>query len=430
MSRDARYGAASARPLRVAIDARIPHGEAGGVEAVIIGLAKGISSLEGSEEYLFLTQRNSDDWIRPHLRGNTQAIPVPGAVRRRLQRVRAGLRSRMPAAARAYRRLRSASGVTAGPPPSDGTIERLGADVVHFVHQGGFRTSVPSIYHPHDLQHRHLPQLFSVGERAFRDRWYRELCDQATTVAVASSWTRSDVIVEMGLPAEKVWVVPWASPLDAFDSPLDSDVESIARDLDLPDRFLFYPAQTWRHKNHEALLEAVHLLRERTDNGIFLVFSGRRNQEAGRIDASVHRFGLSDRVRWLGFVEPNVLAAIYRLATAVVIPSKFEAASAPLWEAFAAGVPAACSNVTSLPDQAGDAALLFDPESPEEIANAIVRLWTDHTLRNRLIVRGKSRVRAFTWERTAKLFRAHYRRVAGTTPTEEDVALLSAPPLL
>ena len=114
----------------------------------------------------------------------------------------------------------------------------------------------------------------------------------------------------------------------------------------------------------------------------------------------------------------------------MLIPSKFEAASFPLWEAFLAGVPAACARVTSLPAQAGDAALLFDPDDVDEIGATLLRLWSDAGLRSTLASRGRKAVQAFTWSRTAALFRAHYRRIAGRPLTEEDVRLLSAPPLL
>jgi len=105
-----------------------------------------------------------------------------------------------------------------------------------------------------------------------------------------------------------------------------------------------------------------------------------------------------------------------------VIPTLFEAASFPLWEAFQAGVPAACSNVTSLPEQAGDAALVFDPRDERAIAAAIEQLWTDHELRLVLAIRGRQRVAAFTWERTARTFRALYRQCAGRRLTEDDAA--------
>jgi glycosyltransferase involved in cell wall biosynthesis len=111
-----------------------------------------------------------------------------------------------------------------------------------------------------------------------------------------------------------------------------------------------------------------------------------------------------------------------------VIPTKFEAASGPLWEAFSAGVPAACSTVTSLPEQAGGAALLFDPDDIEQIANAIRSLWTDKTVRMKLAELGRTRVKQFTWDTTARVFRAHYRRLGGRTLDAGDGQLLAVRP--
>ncbi len=126
-------------------------------------------------------------------------------------------------------------------------------------------------------------------------------------------------------------------------------------------------------------------------------------------------------------MTPKDLRAILVLADSVVIPSLFEAASAPLWEAFAAGKPAACSNVTSLPAQAGDAAILFDPHDIDAIAGAVRKLWQDAATRERLVRVGRERVASFTWERTARTFRAHYRRLTKRGLTDEDRALMAAP---
>jgi glycosyltransferase involved in cell wall biosynthesis len=99
-------------------------------------------------------------------------------------------------------------------------------------------------------------------------------------------------------------------------------------------------------------------------------------------------------------------------------------------EAFMAGAPVACSNVTSLPEQAGDSALVFDPYHPPDIADALWRLWADDSLRQTLIARGKQNVSRFTWARTARHFRAWYRKIAHRPLTDEDRALLSARPML
>jgi glycosyltransferase involved in cell wall biosynthesis len=114
----------------------------------------------------------------------------------------------------------------------------------------------------------------------------------------------------------------------------------------------------------------------------------------------------------------------------VAIPSLFESNSLPLFEAFQAGVAALCSNVTSLPEQAGDAAIVVDPRDTGAIASALERLWNDAPLRADLGERGRRQVARFTWDRTARHYRAVYRRLAGRALTDEDKAILNAPPLL
>jgi glycosyltransferase involved in cell wall biosynthesis len=301
---------------------------------------------------------------------------------------------------------------------------------MHFTFQYGFRTNVPSIYHPHDLQHLHLPQFFSEEQRRWRELWYRTLCRQAAMVAVASAWTKNDVQRHYRLPSGKVRVVPLAPPTAEYGEPTEAETVEVAARLSLPGSYLLYPAQTWPHKNHIALVNVLADLRHREGLIIPLVAPGRQNEFFPAIAQHIRAMGIEDQVLWPGFVAPRDLQVLYRKARGVVIPSKFEAASGPLWEAFLAGIPVACSNVTSLPAQAGDAALIFDPDQPEQILSAVRRLWVDDSLRAKLMVAGKQRVSAFTWEKTARMFRAHYRRLAGRQLAEEDAVLVAAKPAL
>jgi glycosyltransferase involved in cell wall biosynthesis len=411
----------TSRRLRIAIDARVRSGEAGGVESVIIGLASGLTSLDdGPEEYRFLTIQGGDDWLRPHVGGDEAILAVPpsGGLRRRLRQRAPGLAK---AWGKAPERLRPP---VSGPPASDGTVERADVDVMHFAFQAGFLTAIPSIYHPHDLQHVHLPEFFEPRTRRWRELWYGTLCRQASMVAVASSWTKRDVEGHFNLEPDKVRVVPWAPPTAAYRHVSPERAAALRAQLGVPTRYMFYPAQTWPHKNHVNLLRAMARLR---DDGVdvALVASGLQTEHFASIRAEQSRLGLEAVVQWPGFVSADELVALFAGATAVIVPSRFEAASAPLWEAFQAGVPAACSTVTSLPDQAGDAALLFDPDDVPGMADAIRRLWTDPILRSQLVGNGRLRLTNRSWDRVARSFRAHYRRLAGSTLTDEDHALLT-----
>jgi glycosyltransferase involved in cell wall biosynthesis len=407
--------------LKVCIDARLPGGLFGGVEQVVIGLAAGLSKLgDGDEEYLFLVHPDHDAWLEPYLSGPCRALHTrmdhPG--QRGPRRIRQALRERLPP-----------DGLRRAVIASDGTAERAGADVIHFAIQEAFTTEIPSLYQPHDLQHLHLPELFGRRFRRRREIVYRTHCERATLVGAMTSWGKRDLIRHYALSEEKVAVIPWGSILWEYPAPSEEEIARLRSTLEIDGPFLLYPAQTWAHKNHERLFEALALLRRRDRLEIPLVCPGKRNRHYRPLRHRARDLGIDDLLRFPGFVPPVELRAMYETARALVFPSLFEGWGLPVSEAFAAGLPVACSNVTSLPDLAGDAALLFDPREPEQIAERVLRLWTDETLREELAARGRERSEEFSFDHTARLLRAHYRRIAGAEPTEEDRMLLAAPAL-
>jgi glycosyltransferase involved in cell wall biosynthesis len=200
---------------------------------------------------------------------------------------------------------------------------------------------------------------------------------------------------------------------------------SIQAKIHLPDSFALYPAHTWEHKNHSCLLEALAGLRDRAGLIVNLVCTGERTTFGRTIARRIRELRLEQQTRFLGFVKPDELRALYHLAQFVIHPSLFEGGGLPVLEAFRAGVPVARSNVTSLPEYAGNAALLFDPTNVASIADALRQMATNVALREELRQRGSERIRLFTWERTAKMYRALYRQVAGVPLSEEDSALLA-----
>jgi glycosyltransferase involved in cell wall biosynthesis len=420
----------SSEALRVCVDARMVSGQYGGVEQIIIGLASGFSMLtDGSEEYLFLTYADATEWIRPYVAGPCRILRGPAVPR--TPRWRQLLDSNVPLARDTWHRLSPIIGSrTIKVPRSDGTIEKADVDIMVFTIQTGFLTEVPSIYHPYDLQHVHLPEFFTRRELLYREVLFRTFCEQAQMVNALSSWGKRDLIRHYELPEDKVQVVPWAPVLTAYPTPSDDDLALVKEKFSLPEAFVFYPAQTWAHKNHLGLLEALTILRERHDSKIPFVSSGRLNEFYPTIQRRVRKLRLTDQVQFLGFVTPLELHCLYRLCRSMVFPSKFEGWGLPITEAFLTGVPVACSNVTLLPDLAGDAALIFDPDRTDEIADAVFRVWTDEALRKLLIERGKKSLARFSWDRTARTLRAHLRRIASRPLTEEDRVLLTAPPLI
>ncbi|HEV7239595.1 MAG TPA: glycosyltransferase [Thermoanaerobaculia bacterium] len=294
---------------------------------------------------------------------------------------------------------------------SDGTAERLQADVVHFPSQGGFVTSIPSIYHPWDLQHVHHPEFFTAQQLLSRDLWYRTYCSQATIVSVATEWGKRDLVEHLEVDAPKIEVIPVAPVLTAYTSPTAADVAAARARFDLPEQFAYYPAQTWPHKNHLAIIRALALLRSR---GVIrqVVFSGSETPYAREIRAEAVRLGVQNQVRLLGFVSPLTVQCLYALATCLIFPSRFEGWGMPISEAFLAGVPVASSNASCLPETAAGAALLFDPDDIEGIAGTIETLFTDEALRRELVHRGREVVQRLSWRSTASRFRELYLRIA------------------
>ncbi len=405
--------------LRVCIDARLGEGQFGGVEQLVIGLAAALSRLDdGDEEYLFLAHPGHDDWLRPYLAGPCRLLHSRrGYLDRRSRAISRALLERVPRV-----------GTRFAVRPSDGTAEQAGAEVIHFPIQTAFTTDIPSIYQPHDLQHLHLPELFSDWERARREAIYRTHCERARLVVAMTSWGRRDFIDTYRLPADKVTVVPGGSVLREYPAPTEPDLDRVRLRHSLPDSFLLYPAQTWPHKNHERLLWALARVRDEQGITIPLVCPGRQTRNFSRIHALASGLGLAQTTWFPGFVSSLELRGLYELGTALVFPSRFEGWGLPICEAFDAGLPVASSTATGLPDVVGDAGLLFDPDDVAQMASQLHRLWTDADLRADLRARGRKRSELFSFDRTARLFRAHYRQVGHRSLPEEDRILLASPP--
>ena len=417
-------GPGSARPPRVVIDARIPDGAWGGVQQVVAGLASGFASLAPSSDVRFLALADHA-WLEPFVESEESIVVAPPALgsstRRRLYQRVAKVMPKFADLARLTAPV--AARISIPVPTSDGFLESLRPELVHFATQQAFLTSVPSIYQPHDLQHIHLPEFFTPLQRRNREVTYRRFADEAAMVVVMTTWGRDDLVRNLGMDPKRVAVVPWA-PVAG----LGGDRVKAPAIPDLPDRFILYPAQTWAHKNHLRLIEGLAVLRGRAER-IDLVAIGRRNEHYPVIRDRAIELGVADQVHFLGYVEPAVVSALYARATALVFPSLFEGWGLPIVEAFAYGVPVACSNATVLPEVAAEAALLFDPLDVEGIAKAISTVVGDVAVRDELRRRGRARARELSWSRTAATFAALYRKVLGM-PLDVEASQLLAPPTL
>ena len=223
------------KPLRICIDARLVSGDIGGVEQFVIGLANGFSKLtDGSEEYLFLTYSDSKEWIAPLLAGilpNIRRYKGPARVL-----WSTNFETNVTRLDNLWNSINPLFFQKSVPlPKSNGIIEKAGIDIMHFtLQQHAFMTNIPSIYHPHDLQHIHMPELFTLRKRVLRDQMYRSFCNQATMVAVASNFVKKDLIQHFQLPDEKIKVVPLAPVVNTYSEPDAKDLANIQQKYSLP----------------------------------------------------------------------------------------------------------------------------------------------------------------------------------------------------
>ncbi len=303
-------------------------------------------------------------------------------------------------------------------------LHKLDCDVIHFSTQQFIRIDVPCVYNPHDLQHLHYPQFFSPEAIQARERIYREGCEHSEIIVVGSQWVKEDVVRHYDIKPDKVQVIPWASPACHNVELTHGDLKTIGEKYDLTAPFALYPAVTWQHKNHLHLIEAAARLRDTQGITLTIVCTGHHTEFYETIERHLEKYDIKQQFRFPGHVSALDLRALYAAAQFVVIPTLFEAASGPLFEAWHEKTPAACASVTSLPEQARGAALLFDSLSVESIADALREMNTNERLRDDLIKRGTRRLSDFDWTRTARAYRAVYKRAAGRLLLDDERRLL------
>lgn len=420
----------SKRKIRIGINAQVcPGGGTSSLENVLRILAS-VGRLEGDEEYVFITPWSNPDWLQPFLGERQTMVPAPPppmeiAAPERYMMVKSLMGPLLPFA-RAVKRLAAAQPKPMfSVPVSGGFYESLNCDVIHFPFQEYAYCRLPTIYNPHDLQHLHYPEFFAPDVIKRRETIYPAACRAARIVVVASQFIKQDLIEKYGVEAEKIQVIPWSPPEIVFREFFENEIADVLAKYECPPRpFMLFPAMTWEHKNHLRLLKAIALLRDRDGFIVNLVCTGYKHPFYEQIERVLRKLKLENQVQFTGVVSIEELSLLYRQAQFVIIPTLFEAASGPLYEAWQHDVAAACSAVTSLPEQAAGAALLFDPLSVEHIAGAVKKMSSDEKLRAEMRRRGQLRLADFDLERTTKAYRAVYRKTAGAELTEEDRYLL------
>jgi len=247
-----------------------------------------------------------------------------------------------------------------------------------------------------DMQHEFHQEFFGPENLKLLRKIHRLSIERADRIIVPSTFTAGTLTDKYAVPKKKITYLPvgvWSSDVRL---PKDQ-IEAVHRKYGLPSRYIFYPANPWPHKNHTVLIEALRIYNQKYKEEISLVLTGRLKDSPRNAYSLAVAAGLGRQVLDLGFVPKDDLAAINSGAGAMVFPSLFEGFGMPLLEAMSCGCPVAAASVTSIPEVTGDAALLFDPAKPEEIAECIHRILSDRVFAADLVSKGHKRAGSYLW---------------------------------
>jgi glycosyltransferase involved in cell wall biosynthesis len=290
-------------------------------------------------------------------------------------------------------------------------------DVFHGLDQSGiplFFKGGKYVVTIHDVIPLVLPWAFSPRHRWILATALARIRKQAEMVIVPSTAVAEDVVHYLHVERERITVIPMGCAPRFQPSQEPARMVAIRRRYDLPERYVLFVGTLEPRKNVKTLLHAfAHVIADTPQDSLRLVIAGGEGWGGEDYLATVEALRMHDYVRFTGFVEDDDLPDLYRGALLFVYPSLYEGFGLPVLEAMACGTPVITSNCTSLPEVAGDAALLVDPTQPELLAAAISSVMNDGALRQALRAKGLTRARAFTWDAVAEQTLALYRAIGG-----------------
>lgn len=266
---------------------------------------------------------------------------------------------------------------------------------------------VPIVSIVYDLQSHYYPHFFTKAECLERRKFFEHACHKAEQLVCISDFVRQTVLDNSPIKPKKVKTIYISDSTHRLPQISSHQVTSLMATLQLKEQnYLLYPANFWQHKNHQMLITSFNMYRSQHPNSTLkLVFTGAASSHGAFLIDAIKAMGLSDWIISPGFVSDEIFSMLLTSSKALIFPSLYEGFGMPIIEAMSYGKPVLCSNIASLPEVAGNAAILFDPRRPTEIVGAIERLEHEIGLPEKLIALGKERAKLFhNEEHTAKQY--------------------------
>ena len=275
-----------------------------------------------------------------------------------------------------------------------------------------YKNKIPCIVSILDIMHKYYPSFpeYPLKGRITRNIVYENASKHSLFAVVDSKQGADDLNSFYRIPKEKIRVIPYIPPpyIYKYENMTTEAASNILGKYSIPNKFLFYPAQLWYHKNHIRLFNAIKLLGDIYQEKFYIIIVG--SPKESFIFTNIMKFikenNMSDQIIYLGYVSDKEMVALYKKAIALVFPSLLGPTNIPPLEAMVLGTPVICSNLFSMPDQIGDAGLFFNPFEIKDIADKIYKIWVDKGLKIDLIRKGYKKVKEMTLERYAKQWEA------------------------
>ena len=387
------------RVIAVDLTPVLSGGENGGAKVFVLELLRRLAELAPQTQFVLLTQASAHEELASLDRPNVRRLMILGQATPNNERPRAELVlfrlfRHLPVrwqsvVGRVGHRILSASKRS----ESANLLRSINADLLFcpFTAPTYSEPTTPTVSVIYDLQYKAYPEFFTPEDVIERGRTFVEACKRSAMLTAISDFSRREAIEQGGLNPARIRTIHLQISKDRLRN-AEKDERVVDRLELIRGKYLVYPANFWKHKNHEMLLTAFGIARNTgLPNHLKLVCTGALGERQQWLQQASEAMDLSRSVLFPGYLSNAELLGLLTNCAGVIFPSLYEGFGLPVIEAMAIGVPVACSNVTSLPEVAQDAAIMFDPRIPEQIADAMISLVQDRELRARLVEAGTLR---------------------------------------
>lgn len=394
------------KTIAVDLTVVLPGGHNGGAKIFVVELLRRLAGSHPECRFVLLTRSSAHDELASLDAANVSRLLVVTDVhgkhsKRRLLDIVLGALQRLPRRVRSHllRWAHAFNSVIKRRSAGGARLRQLQADLLFcpFTAPTYFDPAVPTVCTIYDLQYKTYPSFFSPEDVASRDHAFTQACRHAAALSAISEYAKASALRHGGIGSDAIQTIHLRMASRMPEG--QANGQMVLDRLSLTAQgYLIYPANFWQHKNHEMLLTAFGMA---CGSGLLatdikLVCTGAPSERQAYLREAANLMGLGGRVLFPGFLSNDELGTLLSHAGGMIFPSLYEGFGLPVIEAMAMGVPVACSDLTSLPEVAGDAAILFDPRVPEQIAQAMVTLLADSDRRGQLITAGLGRAAEFS----------------------------------